>query len=454
MSRFVVKYFPLIFSTAAASFMVNLDTYIINVSIPAVAADFFADKADISWVIMSYNLLVVSLLLICGKLADRVGLKKLFLFGFGIFTASSFFCGISQNLPQLIFSRILQGLGASVLYALPQAITGKFLPAEHRGMGFGFNASAAALGIMLGSPVSGIITGLLSWHWIFFINIPVGVAVIILILRNGDLFKEESKIQDSPFDIKGSVLSFFGILFLTLWLNRLNSFGFKNIYMILCILTAVILIALFVVNCKNNKNSLVDLNLFKNKYFSFANGAMFLISAFLAGHNFIMPFYLSEILKLSEVRTGFLFMVYSAVYMIFSLVFGKISKSVNSAKISTFGAFLGVLSALFFILNLKTTNSVISIIVLFVLLGISFSFFITSNNNFVMSLATNENAGAVAGLHRMTGRLGMLFGVAVFEFIYSLSGKSDINGYEAVYFTAALICLLTAILSVICVRKN
>ena len=450
MSRFVVKYFPLILSTAAASFMVNLDTYIINVSIPAVAADFFVDKADISWVIMSYNLLVVSLLLICGKLADRVGMKKLFLFGFGIFTVSSFFCGISQNLPQLIFSRILQGLGASVLYALPQAITGKFLPVEHRGMGFGLNASAAALGIMLGSPLSGIITGLLSWHWIFFINIPVGIAVIIIILKNSNLFKEENENQNSPFDIKGSILSFFGILLLTFWLNRLNSFGFKNIYMILCILTAVVLITLFVVNCKDDKNSLVDLNLFKNRYFSCANSAMFLISAFLAGHNFIMPFYLSEILKLSEVRTGFLFMVYSAVYMIFSLVYGKISKSVNSARVSVLGAFIGFVSCLSFALISKTTNSVIAVIILFILLGISFSFFITSNNNFVMSLASKENAGAIAGLHRMTGRLGMLFGVAVFEFIYSLSGKSNINGYEAVYLTSAAICLLTVVLSLLC----
>ena len=454
MSRFVAGYFPLIFSTAAASFMVNLDTYIINVSIPAVAADFFADKADISWVIMSYNLLVVSLLLICGKLADRVGLKKLFLFGFGIFTASSFFCGISQNLPQLIFSRILQGLGASVLYALPQAITGKFLPAEHRGMGFGFNASAAALGIMLGSPVSGIITGLLSWHWIFFINIPVGIAVIMIILKNSDLFKEKNKIQKFSFDIKGSVLSFLGILLFTFWLNRLNSYGFTNIFMILCLFVSVLLITLFVVNCKNTPNSLVDLNLFKNKYFSRANGAMFLISAFLAGHNFIMPFYLSEVLKISEVRTGFLFMVYSAFYMIFSLVYGKISKSVNSAKVSATGAFIGFLSCLFFIMNLKTTNSVISVIILFILLGMSFSFFITSNNNFVMSLADRENAGAVAGLHRMTGRVGMLFGVAVFEFIYSFSGKLNFNGYEAVYVSSALICMLTAVLSALCVRKN
>jgi len=453
MNNFISKYFPIILSTAAASFMVNLDTYIINVSIPSIASDFFADKADITWVIMSYNLLVVSLLLICGKLADKTGLKKLFIFGFSVFTVSSFLCGISQNLPQLIFSRIIQGIGASILYALPQAITGKFLPVEHRGMGFGFNASAAALGIMLGSPISGIITGLLSWHWIFFINIPIGIFIIFTIMRNDSLFKENITINTSKFDIKGAVLSFFAILLLTFWLNRLNTIGFMNVIMIFVLILSITLISLFISHCIKTQEALVDLNLFKNKYFSMANIAMFLISAFLAGHNFIMPFYLSEILKFSEIKTGFVFMIYSASYMLFSLVYGKISLKTNSSKISALGAFIAIVSNLLFIFNINNSNYAV-IIIFFILLGFSFSFFITSNNNFVMSLAKQDNAGAIAGLHRMTGRMGMLFGVVIFEFIYSLSGKIHLNGYITVYSAAIIICLFTAVLSLLCIKNK
>ena len=301
------KFLPLIISTAAASFMVNLDTYIINVSIPAIANDLNVSKADISWVVMSYNLMVVSLLLICGKLADRIGLKKLFVSGFVIFTASSLFCALSQNLSQLIVSRIVQGFGASILYAMPQAMIGKFMPKEERGKGFGYSASAAALGIMLGSPISGLLTGLLSWHWIFLINVPLGIAIIALILSNNSLVESKIKLSKENFDLTGSFLSFFAILGLTFWLNRLNSVGFMNPAMTSILIVSLFLLIYFIYHCQKNSNALLDLNLLKNKYFSCANSAMFLISGFLAGNNFIMPFYLSEIKHLSEFKIGHLF---------------------------------------------------------------------------------------------------------------------------------------------------
>ncbi|MBQ2644081.1 MFS transporter [bacterium] len=455
-NKTAVKYLPLIISTAAASFMVNLDTYIINVSIPAIAADFLVDKADVSWVIMSYNLLVVSLLLICGKLADRIGLKKLFIFGFVLFTLSSLFCAISQNLGQLIISRIIQGIGASILYALPQAIIGKFLPKEQRGMGFGLSASAAALGIMLGSPLSGLITGLLSWHWIFLINIPVGIAIIALILKNGNLFYdkiENNVMRYSNFDIKGSILSFFAILGLTFWLNRLNTFGFSNPILIILLIISLILSLWFIIHCLKEENALVDLNLFKNRYFTAGNIAMFLISAFLAGNNFLMPFYLTEVKSFSEVQIGSLFVIYSASYMTFSLIYGKISKNINAAKISSIAGILSVFSILIFILNIQKTSS-LYIILFFILLGISFSFFITSNNNFIMAQAKENNAGAVAGLHRMTGRFGMLFGVVIFEFLFSFFNTLNINGYVYTYIAGLLICLSAGILSIFCISDK
>jgi len=450
------KYLPLIISTAAASFMVNLDTYIINVSIPAIAADFLADKADISWVVMSYNLLVVSLLLICGKLADKIGLKKLFTFGFVLFTLSSLFCALSQNLGQLVAARVLQGIGASILYALPQAIIGKFLPKEQRGMGFGLSASAAALGIMLGSPLSGLITGLLSWHWIFLINLPVGIAIIVLLAKNSSLFDENSTISTDKkftFDYTGSILSFLAILGLCFWLNRLNTYGIFNPVMLGIFTVSAILTIWFTIHCLKSDNPLVDLSLFKSSYFTAGNIAMFLISAFLAGNNFIMPFYLSEIKHFSEVQTGSLFVIYSASYMTFSLIYGKISKKIRASIVSTVAGILSALSVLLFVLSIDKAG-IANVIGFFILLGISFSFFITSNNNFIMAQANENNAGAVAGLHRMTGRFGMLFGVVIFEFVFTFSNNLNLNGYLYTYAAGLLICLAAGILSLICISDK
>ncbi len=447
------KFLPLIISTAAASFMVNLDTYIINVSIPAIANDLNVSKADISWVVMSYNLMVVSLLLICGKLADRIGLKKLFVSGFVIFTVSSLFCALSQNLSQLIISRIFQGLGASILYAMPQAMIGKFMPKEERGKGFGYSASAAALGIMLGSPISGLLTGLLSWHWIFLINVPIGLGIIALILSNNSLIENKTNVSIEKFDLTGSFLSFFAVLGLTFWLNRLNSIGFTNTFMISLLVVSLFLLIYFVYHCQKTPNALLDLNLLKDKYFSCANSAMFLISAFLAGNNFIMPFYLTEIKNLSEFQIGLLFIIYSASYMTFSLVYGKISKKYLPAKVSTIASMTSVLSILFFTVNIDNSNLVYTVM-FFILLGLSFSFFITSNNNYIMQQAKNNNEGAVAGLHRMTGRFGMLFGVVCFEFLFSYAQKINLNGFILAYLGGCSICILATILSYICVNKQ
>lgn len=451
------KYLPLLFSTAAASFMVNLDTYIINVSIPAIANNFKISMADVSWVVMSYNLMVVALLLICGKLADRIGLKKLFASGFIIFTASSLFCALSQNIFQLTISRIIQGVGASILYALPQAIIGKFLPQKERGMGFAFNASAAALGIMLGSPLSGLITGFASWHWIFLINIPIGLLIVCLILKDNKIFVEQNAyikgIGNSKFDIKGSFLSFFAILGLTFWLNRLNSLGVKNIYMALLLITSIIFVFLFIFHCFKSQNPLVNLSLFKNKYFTYANLAMFMVSAFLAGNNFIIPFYLSEIKHFSEFQIGLYFIIYSASYMLFSLTYGKISKKVSASKVSTLASLLATSTVVLFIFTLFKTSNLFTISY-FILLGIAFSFFITSNNNFVMFQAKRNEEGAVAGLHRMTGRFGMLFGVVFFEFLFTFADKINYNGYICTYIAGALICLITAILSAKCISQR
>ncbi|MBR1680535.1 MFS transporter, partial [bacterium] len=161
------KYLILIYTISFASFMVNLDTYVVNVALPSITQTFKASTSDISWIVMSYNLMVVSLLLIFGKLGDTIGLKKLFNIGFIIFTSSSLMCGLSNSVLILVISRLTQGIGASILYALPQAMIAKYLPKEHRGTAFGVLASAAALGITLGAPVSGFITEFLSWRWIF-----------------------------------------------------------------------------------------------------------------------------------------------------------------------------------------------------------------------------------------------------------------------------------------------
>lgn len=127
------RYRRILFSIAFASFMVNVDTHIVNISLPTIAAEFNADTSRVSWVSLSYQLTVTGLLLFFGRMGDKVSIKSLFLFGYGLFTLSSLLCGIVNSLEALVAARALQGVGASVLYALTPAMVPRFLPANMRG---------------------------------------------------------------------------------------------------------------------------------------------------------------------------------------------------------------------------------------------------------------------------------------------------------------------------------
>ena len=429
----------LILAISVASFMVNLDTYIINVSLPSIASDFAASTADISWVAMAYNLTVVSLLLIFGRLGDKVGLKPLFIAGFIIFTLSSMLCGAAHSLFLLIMGRLLQGIGAAILYALPQAVIPKYLPKERRGMAFGILAGAAALGITLGAPLSGIITGLYSWRWVFFINLPVGVLAV-MILQYSIPSKDKAIKSEPHFDIPGAAFSFAMALAFTFWINKGGVYGWTTAKMTLCLLFAVIMFALFIAREKKSKYPLLDLSLFNNAVFSCANIAMFLVSAFLAGTNFLMPFYLTEIKSLAPAKIGVLFMIYSITYMFASFVSGKISNRIPARILCALSMLLASATIAGFIYMLGS-RGICYIAVYFVLSGISFAFFITSNNNFVMSAAPENKEGMVSGAHRMVGRMGMLCGVAVFEAAFALFGDGNPkSGFQAAYALGAFMC--------------
>ncbi|MDD2502018.1 MAG: MFS transporter, partial [Geobacter sp.] len=222
------RYRRILFSIAFASFMVNVDTYIVNISLPTIAAGFHTSTANVSLVSMAYQLTVTGFLLIFGRLGDRMSIKKIFMFGYGLFTLSSLFCGLSNSLMALVISRALQGVGASVLYALTPAMVPKFLPENMRGPAFGSLATAAALGVMVGNPLGGIITGYLSWQWIFYINIPVGIVAMLVCWK---VIPEEDAVRGTErrqIDLPAALLSFLFLLGLMYSLNRVNEYGWRS----------------------------------------------------------------------------------------------------------------------------------------------------------------------------------------------------------------------------------
>lgn len=455
----------ILLSIAFGSFMVNLDTYIVNISIPVIARYFHATPADVSWVSLAYNLVVASLLMISGKLGDRLGLKRVFIVGLALFTVSSLMCGLAPNLYWLIIGRAIQGIGASVLYAMTPAMVPKFMPEKVRGTAFGTLATAAALGIMVGTPLGGIITGFLSWHWIFLINVPAGIMAIICCKRimPDDHMAGQEK-ETGRFDLKGAVLSFICSLSFIYGLNGGQEYGWTSLLIIVSFAISAVSLSIFIFWENRAACPLMDLSLFRNKAFTYGNIATLLAYIYLAGNNFLIPFYLQLVKGLKAEQAGMVFLIYSIVYMLVGPAAGKVSDRINPRIVCTASMALAAFSAFMFSFFL-TVPGLIPVIIYFVFLAVSYASFLTSNNTVVVGMAPEGKQGIVSGVFRMVTRLGIAGGVCIFEMIFTAAGHvsrqgDKINyanlpvdviatGFHYAYLAGGFVCLLTVIMSLL-----
>lgn len=410
----------ILFSIAFATFMVNADSYIVNISLPTISGYFKADTEAVSWVVMSYQLTVTALLLVFGTLGDRIGIKRLFMLGYGLFTISSLLCAISPTLGWLVASRALQGIGASVLYALTPAMVPRYLPPDQRGPAFGALATAAALGISVGTPLGGLITGLLSWHWAFLINIPIGIVAMLVAKRvlPADAPATAQKTLPS-FDYAGSLFSALALISLIYSFSKFNSLGLAPTVqgaLVLCVIT----VTAFIVWERRAAHPLLDYSLFRSSAFNYGNLANFLCLSYLAGHNFITPFYLMTVKGLPTERAGTVFLLYSLIYMGVGPLAGQISKRVNPRILCTVALLLGVMVSFGFS-RLLSGAGMLPVYGYFVGLALVMATFIPSNNNVVMGMAPPGKQGAVSGSFRMVGRVGMTVGVCLFQSIFALA---------------------------------
>lgn len=414
----------ILFSIAFATFMVNADSYIVNISLPVISGYFKADTEAVSWVVMAYQLSVTALLLVFGTLGDRLGIKRMFMVGYGVFTLSSLFCALSPTLAWLVAGRVLQGVGASVLYALTPAMVPRYLPPEMRGPAFGALATAAALGISVGTPLGGLITGLLSWHWAFLINIPIGIAAMMVCKR---VLPEDRKTTASAslptFDYTGAILSATVLISLIFSLSKINSMGLWSPVVLGAAAVCVASLLMFVLWERRTPHPLLDYSLFRIPAFNFGNLANFLCLCYLAGHNFITPFYLMTVKELPTERAGVVFLLYSLIYMGMGPLAGLLSKRINPRLLCTGALVLGVLVSLGFS-RLLHSDGMIPVYAYFVGLALVMATFIPSNNNVVMGMAPPGRQGAVSGSFRMVGRVGMTVGVCLFQAVFALAALS------------------------------
>ena len=421
--RNIMGNISVVLNAAFVLFMIKVDAFVVYVSLPTMAREFSVTAASASNVVVAYLLMLTSTMLIFGKIEDKIGAKKLQVIGYLVFTFSSLMCGLSVRIVELDVWRAAQGIGGAMMLTTAFAAMNRALPSNKKGWGMGIVVTAAAIGIATGAPLGGIITDFLSWRWIFFINVPLGIIGVLYVLKIIPNDNEVEKTSASGFDYIGAVLSFIGILGLCWVMTKGNESGADqkfSLFVLSCSLGAVVVFVLWELR---QKDPLLEFSIFKNAGFAFGSGAFFTIFVILAGIDFIIPFYLELAENLRPYQVGLFMLLYSVICSVCSPYAGKLADSERFNILGGAAAILAAAACISFAFTIQIPGIWCGVIFIMIW-AVSNAVIVTQVNRLIFVNIPNDKQGSGSGIYNTLNNLSMIFGVCVFQVIFSLKTKS------------------------------
>ncbi|TAJ43327.1 MFS transporter [Methanofollis fontis] len=445
----------IIFVIALAAFMGSLDVSIVNISLPTIAASFGIGTGPVSWVSIAYLLVLSSFLPAFGKIGDRIGFRPVFLSGFTIFLAGSLLCGLATDILPLIAFRVLQAIGAAMLTAIGPAMVSTLLPAAVRGTGLGITTSFASLGIAAGPAVGGFLTAYLTWRWIFFINIPVGLVALLLAVRVIPSLPVSR--PETPFDLGGAALIFGALGSGIFALNMGQNLGWTSTPICAAYAAALILSIAFFVQERRHPEPVIDLHLFSNRSFSFANAAALLLMLVYTGAIFLFPFYLELVRGYTPDISGLVLMVPSVMMLIAGPIAGRLSDRFGSRGICTVATAILCISFLLFS-GLDGATPVPFMLLSLALMGTATGLFIPPSSSLILRCSPADRQGMASSVMMAIRDGGAVVGVAVFEALFaaavvtgaipaSVDPAALVGGFQTTFLAGAVVAGLATLCS-------
>ena len=328
-------------------FMIMLDNTVVNVALPSIQHDLGLSLSELEWVVAGYALTFAAFMLTGGKLADLLGRRLMFVAGLAIFTAASLACGHAGGPEMLIGARVVQGVGAALMNPATLSIITATFPARQRGTAIGIWAGVSALALAIGPLVGGLLSEHVSWSWIFFVNVPVGVIAIVAAYLFIDESKDTSHGQRP--DVPGLATSAIGLFALTYALIEANTYGWTSGRILALFAVAAVSLVAFVLLELHQRVPMLDLSLFKNGTFAGANSVMLLVGLAMFGVFFYNSLFIQNVMGYSAVQTGATFLPMTMLIILVAPAAGKYSDRVGSRWLMGVGMVL--LSASLFIFS-------------------------------------------------------------------------------------------------------
>jgi EmrB/QacA subfamily drug resistance transporter len=402
-----------------ATFMLLLDVTIVNVALPDIQRELHASLSSVQWVVDAYSLMLAAFLLTAGSLGDRLGRRRVFTIGFGIFTFASFLCGISDDPTLLNFARGLQGIGGAGMFATSLALIGQEFHGKDRATAFGVWGAVVGGAVAVGPLIGGIITQSFGWEWIFFVNVPIGIAAMVLTERKiVNVFAEHPE----PVDVPGLV-AFSSALFLLIFgLIRGNPEGWGSAVIVACLGAAVLLLIAFVAIERHSDHPMLDLTLFRKPAFVGVSAVAFGLSAGMFALFLYLTIYMQGVLDFSPLEAGLRFLPLTILGFVVAPISGSLSHKVQIRYLLGAGlALVGV--GLLLMHGLSPDSEWTALLVGFIVAGIGIGTTNPGIGQAAIAVVPVEKSGMGSGINTTFRQVGIATGVAALGAVF----QSQIN---------------------------
>jgi EmrB/QacA subfamily drug resistance transporter len=452
----------------AAQFMVVLDIAIVNVALPSIKNDLHFSQESLQWVITAYSIMFGGALLLGGRLADRFGRRRLFIAALGLFVIASLLSGLAWSENSLIGFRALQGLGAALLSpaALALLMT-TFAEGRDRNVALGVWGAALGSGGAAGVLLGGVLTSYLSWPWIFFINVPVGLFLIAVTPRL--LRESRAEVQHRTFDVAGAVSITSGLMLLVYAMTRATQIGWGSVEAIALLAAAAGLVAGFFVIEARSKAPLLPLRIFRLRTLAGSNVASLLSGASVFSMFFLLTLYMQQVLHYSAVKTGVAYISLAFAIIAFSGPAQSLTTRLGVRRVLPVGMMLSAVGLFLYTQLPVHSHYFWDIFPVFVLSGIGLALSFVPVSIGGLTGVRQADAGVASGLINTTQQVGGAVGLAAAATISTTvtshfvrshgpaslaTGAALTHGFEIAFYVLAGLSLIGALAAAVLVERT
>ena len=432
--------------TSVALFMVTLDNLVVTTAIPVIREDLGASLESLEWTVNAYTLTFAVLLLTGAALGDRFGRRRMFSLGVGIFTAGSVAAALAPSIGMLNLARAVQGLGGAIVLPLTLTILSAAVPPTKRGLALGAWGGISGLAVALGPVVGGAIVQGISWQWIFWLNVPIGVALVPLAMSR----LTESYGPAGKLDLGGLGLSSAGLFGIVWGLVRGNAQGWASTEILGALSMGVVLLAAFVAWELRAENPMLPMAFFRNRTFTLANTASLFMFFGMFGSIFLLSQFFQTVQGYSPLGSGLRILPWTIAPMFVAPIAGALSDKIGGKTLIGVGLSLQALGLGWLGLISTPTAPYSAFIGPFILAGVGMGMFFAPVANVVLSAVRPAEEGQASGANNAIRELGGVFGVAVLASVFARlggyqSGDAFVDGMNPAILVGAAVVALGAV---------